>query len=158
MNVGSALVGGFVGTLVLTTVERAAGELRLTRMDLPFLLGTVFTENRRRAKVYGYLMHFTGGLIFAIAYGAFFAAIGWSSVLLGGILGAIQAVFNGTVLITVLLPIAHPRIGTPDTAAHETALIEPPGFLLLNYGRGSFLVTLASHIAYGAIVAWAIRI
>jgi hypothetical protein len=158
VNLWSALVGGFAGTLVLTTVERAAGELRLTRMDLPFLLGTAFTDNRRRAKMYGYVLHFMGGLIFAMAYGAFFATIGWSSVVLGGLLGALQAGFNGTVLVTVLLPIAHPRIGTPDTAANETALIEPPGFLLMNYGRNAFLITLGSHIAYGAIVAWAIRI
>jgi hypothetical protein len=158
MNVGSALVGGFVGTLVLTTVERAAGELKLTRMDLPFLLGTAFTDNRRRAKMYGYVLQFIGGLVFAVAYGAFFAAIGWSSVVLGMVLGIVQAAFNATVLITILLPIAHPRIGTVDTAAHETALIEPPGFMMLNYGRNSFLITLAAHAAYGAIVAWSIRI
>lgn len=158
MNIWSALVGGFVGTVVLTTLERAAGELHLTRMDLPFLLGTAFTDNRRRAKVYGYAVHFVVGLIFAVAYGIFFAAIGRSSVALGALLGALQAVFNGTVLVTILLPIAHPRIGTPDTAANETPLIEAPGFLLLNYGRNAFLVTLAAHVAYGAIVAWAIRI
>lgn len=158
MNVLSALAGGFVGTLVLTTVERGAGELNLTRMDLPFLLGTAVTDNRRRAKMYGYAIHFTMGLLFAIAYGAFFAAIGRSSVLIGGLLGALQAAFNGTVLVTILLPIAHPRIGTPDTAANETALIEPPGFLLLNYGRNTFLITLAAHIAYGVIVALTIRI
>jgi hypothetical protein len=158
MNVLSALAGGFVGTLVLTTVERGAGELNLTRMDLPFLLGTAVTDNRRRAKMYGYAIHFTIGLLFAIAYGAFFAAIGRSSVLIGGLLGALQAAFNGTVLVTILLPIAHPRIGTPDTAANETALIEPPGFLLLNYGRNTFLITLAAHIAYGVIVALTIRI
>jgi hypothetical protein len=158
MNVWSALVGGFAGTLVLTTLERAAGELHLTRMDLPFLLGTVVTDNRRRAKVYGYVFHFALGLVFALAYGAFFSAIGQSSVWLGAALGAVQAMFNGTVLVTILLPIAHPRIGTPETAANEVALIEPPGFLLLNYGRNTFLITLTAHIAYGAIVAWAIRI
>ena len=158
MNVWSALVGGFAGTLVLTTVERGASELHLTRMDLPFLLGTVVTDNRRRAKFYGYVFHFTLGLVFALAYGAFFTAIGRSSVLLGALLGVVQAMFNGTVLVTVLLPIAHPRIGTSDTAANDIALLEPPGFLLLNYGRNAFLITLASHVAFGAIVAWVIRI
>jgi hypothetical protein len=38
MSISSALGGGFVGTLVLTTGMRAATELRLTRIDLPFLL------------------------------------------------------------------------------------------------------------------------
>jgi hypothetical protein len=27
-----------------------------------------------------------------------------------------------------------------------------------NYGHGSFLVSLIAHVAYGAIVGWAIRI
>jgi len=39
MSVWGAIAGGFVGTLVLTTVLRAATELGLTRIDLPFLLG-----------------------------------------------------------------------------------------------------------------------
>jgi hypothetical protein len=34
-----AIVGGFVGTLVLTTLLRAASELGLTRMDLPSCSG-----------------------------------------------------------------------------------------------------------------------
>jgi hypothetical protein len=49
-------------------------------------------------------------------------------------------------------------MGTPETAANEVALVEPPGFLMLNYGRNTFLVMLVAHIAYGAIVGWAVRI
>ena len=55
MSIWGALAGGFAGTLVLTTVLRAASEARLTRIDLPFLLGTAVTANRGRAKVVGYL-------------------------------------------------------------------------------------------------------
>jgi hypothetical protein len=43
-------------------------------------------------------------------------------------------------------------MGTPETAANEFALIEPPGFLLLNYGRNTFFVTLVAHVLFGAIV------
>ena len=55
-------------------------------------------------------------------------------------------------LVNVLLPVVHPRMATPDTAANEITLIEPPGFLMLNYGRNTFLVTLAAHVVYGALV------
>ena len=41
MGIWGAVAGGFVGTLVLTTALSAAGEFGLTRMDLPFLLGTI---------------------------------------------------------------------------------------------------------------------
>jgi hypothetical protein len=46
-------------------------------------------------------------------------------------------------------------MGTPETGANEVALIEPPGFLMLNYGRNTFVVALASHVAFGAVVGWA---
>src|SRR5712691_525325 len=46
--IASAIAGGFVGTLVMTTIIKAAAELGLTRMDLSFLLGTSVTENRRK--------------------------------------------------------------------------------------------------------------
>jgi hypothetical protein len=154
----SALAGGLLGTLVLSSVMRVAAEIGLTRMDLPLILGTMVTENRRRAKAIGYLFHLVLGLLFALAYGAFFAAIGESSWRLGAVLGAVHAVFVSSVLINVLLPVVHPRMGTPDTAANEIALIEPPGFLMLNYGRATSIVTLVAHVVFGAIVGWAVKI
>jgi len=154
----SAFGGGVMGTLVMTTMLRAAAELGYTRMDLAFLLGTAVTDNRRKAKALGYLFHFLLGIGFALLYGAFFAAIGRSSWWLGALVAVVQALFTATVLVNVLLPVVHPRMGTPETAANEIPLIEPPGFLMLNYGRNTFVITLLAHIAYGAIVGWAIRL
>jgi hypothetical protein len=91
-------------------------------------------------------------------YAACFYAIGYSTWWLGALFGALHAMFVCTVVVNVLLPVVHPRIGTPETAANEVALIEPPGFLMLNYGRSTFVVTLAAHVAYGAIVGWAVRV
>jgi len=157
-GIWSDLVGGFFATLVLTTVLRGATQLGLTRMDLSFLLGTIATDDRRRAPAWGYAFHFLIGVGFAFAYGAFFRVVGFSSWWLGALLGVVHALFMSTVLVNVLLPAVHPRIGTPETAADETTLIEPPGFLMLNYGPRTFLVTLVSHIVYGAIVGWVIRV
>lgn len=150
--IGRAIAAGFVGTLVMTTIMRAASELGLTRMDTAFLLGTAVTDNRVRARALGYVFHFIIGLGFAWAYAGFFAIIGHAAPWIGALLGALQAVFNGTVLVNVLLPLVHPRIATPDTAANEIALVEPPGFLMRNYGRSTFVVVLAAHVAFGAIV------
>jgi len=154
----SWIAGGFLATLVLTTMTRAAGEAGLTRMDLPFLLGTIVTENRRKAKAIGYIFHFILGIAFAALYAAFFHAIGRSNWWIGALLGALHAVFTSTVLVNILLPTVHPRIGTSETAADETALLEPPGFLMLNYGRNTFLVTLASHVVYGALIGLIVRV
>ena len=154
----SALAGGFIGTMLLTTIVRAASELGWTRMDLAFLLGTMITDHRRKAKAMGYALFFAFGLAFALVYAACFAAIGTTGWRLGALFGALHAVFVCTVVVNVLLPVVHPRIGTPETAADEVALVEPPGFLMLNYGRSTFLITLAAHIAYGIVLGLAVRI
>jgi hypothetical protein len=156
--IGSALAGGVIGTLAMTTIIKTGTELGVTRMDVALLLGTVVSDNRRKARAIGYLFDFVLGVSFAEAYGAFFAIIGRSSWQLGASLGALHAVFTATVLVSVLLPAVHPRMATPDTAANEITLIEPPGFLMLNYGRGTMLVTLAGHIAYGALVGLITRV
>jgi hypothetical protein len=147
-----AIVGGMVGTLVLTTLLRAASEFGLTRMDIPFLLGTAVTVDRVRAKAIGYALHFMFGLLFALAYYAVFAVIDRSGFLLGALFGLVHAVFAGTALVNVLLPVVHPRMGTGFDAAGAAPLLEPPGFLLLNYGRQTPTVTILAHVVYGAIV------
>jgi hypothetical protein len=152
MSVWGAVAGGFVGTLVLTTALRAASELRLSRMDLPFLLGTAFTADRVRAKALGYVLHFVAGQAFALIYLAVFSAIGRSGFALGALFGLLHGVFAGTALVNVLLPVVHPRMGTSLTAADSQPLLEPPGFLMLNYGSRTPLVSAAAHVAYGAIV------
>lgn len=152
MSVWGALAGGFVGTLVLTTALRAGNELNLTRMDLPFLLGTVFTGDRTRAKSLGYLLHFLAGLAFALIYYAIFLAIGRSGWWLGAIFGLAHGLFSATALVDTLLPLVHPRMGTRYTGAPSVALLEPPGFLMLNYGARTPFVSLAAHIAYGTLV------
>lgn len=152
MSVWGALAGGFVGTVVLTSGLRACSELHVTRIDIPFLLGTAITEDRTHAKAVGYLLHFIAGLVFALVYYAVFSAIGEASWWLGALFGAVHALFAGTTLVNVLLPAVHPRMGTASSAADSSPQLEPPGFLLVNYGRSTPVVTVLVHIAYGAIV------
>ena len=147
-----ALVGGLAGTLVMTTVLRSASELGLTRMDLPFLLGTAVTDDRVRAKAIGYALHFGFGMLFALVYYAIFTAIDSSGWLLGALFGLLHGIVSTTALVNVLLPVVHPRMGSTLTAANSSPLLEPPGFLMRNYGRGTPTVALLAHAAYGAIV------
>ena len=147
-----AVAGGIVGTVVLTTLLRGASELGLTRMDIPFLLGTALTTNRVRAKALGYALHFVFGLLFALGYYGVFRAVGHSGFLLGAGFGLVHALFAGSALVTVLLPAVHPRMGSGFDAAGSAPLLEPPGFMLLNYGRQTPVATIVAHVAYGAIV------
>jgi hypothetical protein len=152
MNPWGAVAGGFAGTLVLTTALRAGSELRVTRMDLPFLLGTAVTSDRTRAKVIGYLLHFGFGQVFAFVYLGLFAALGHSGWALGALFGLAHGLFSTTALVNVLLPMVHPRMGSTYTAAGASPLLEPPGFLMRNYGRHTPGLALLAHTAYGTLV------
>jgi hypothetical protein len=152
VTIWGALAGGLIGTVVLTSGLRLAQEQGWTRMDLPLLLGTVWTANRNRANAIGYALHFANGFGFALGYYAIFRAVGFAGWAFGAALGAVHAMFAGGALINVLLPVIHPRMGTPWSDAEETPVLEPPGFLLANYGRRTVTATLIAHIAYGAIV------
>ena len=158
MSLWGALAGGFVGTLVLTTALRTANELGLTRIDLPFLLGTAVTRDRTRAKALGYLMHLAAGELFALIYYALFAAIDDSGWLLGALFGLLHGVVSATALVNILLPVVHPRMGSALSAADSSPLLEPPGFLMRNYGRGTPIATLLAHVAYGTLVGGFIAI
>jgi hypothetical protein len=152
MSISGALAGGFVGTLVLTTALRTANELGLTRVDLPFLLGTALTGDRARAKAVGYLLHLVAGEMFALVYYGIFSAVDASGWGLGALLGLLHGIVSATALVNILLPAVHPRMGSTLSAADSHPLLEPPGFLLRNYGRGTPIATLLAHVAYGAIV------
>ena len=152
MSPQGALAGGVIGTFVLTTALRAASELGLTRVDLPFLLGTVVTEDRARAKAIGYVMHFAVGAIGALGYYLVFLAIDSSGRLLGAALGLAHGLFSATAVVNILLPLVHPRMGKPWTDASSSPLIEAPSFLMLNYGPATPIVSTLAHILYGAMV------
>ena len=152
MTLWGALAGGAVGTIVLTSTLRLAQELGWTRMDIPLLLGTIFTDRRGLASVLGYAIHFSNGLVFALGYYGVFRAVSHAGWLFGAALGVVHAGLAGGALVTVLLPAIHPRMGTPWSDAEETPLLEPPGLFLENYGSRTAIGNLAAHLLYGAIV------
>ena len=152
MTIWGALAGGLIGTVVLTSALRVGQEFGWTRMDLPLLLGTVFTSDRNRANVVGYGVHFVNGFLFALAYYGIFRAVGHAGWIFGAALGLVHGIFASGALVTILLPVIHPRMGAPWTDASETPLLEPPGFLMRNYGERTAIASLIAHVAYGAIV------
>jgi hypothetical protein len=121
-------------------------------MDLPFLLGTALSADRTRAKALGYVLHFVVGQGFAFVYYGIFAAIGHGGWALGAVFGLLHGLFAGSALVSVLLPVIHPRMGTSISSAADRPLLEPPGFMMLNYGVQTPLVSLAAHVAFGTLV------
>ena len=151
MNVSSILLWGFVATVLLTSLTVAAQSLGLTRVDIPFIIGTMFTPNRDRAKVIGLAVHLINGWIFAIVYGLFFEHVHAATWWYGALLGGLQGIFIVAVLLPIL-PGVHPRMVSDFRGPEPTRLLEPPGFFVTNYGRITPLVLLVAHVLYGATI------
>lgn len=152
MDWGGWLIFGVVATAALTAVLIAAQMAGLTRMDLPLILGTAFVGDPDRARLAGAAAHVVAGQVFALGYVAFFAALGQSPLWLGAALGAMHAAV-AVGLIVPLLPGVHPRMVSERAGLRTGAALEPPGWLCLNYGLQTPLVTLAAHVVYGVALA-----
>lgn len=145
------LLWGFAGTVVLTAAMALSQRLGLTRMNMPYLLGTCVTPQRDRAKLWGVLLHIGMGWLFALLYVLIFQHVGWSTWWLGALVGAAHATF----LLTVLLPAMpgiHPRMAGTTHGPTVTRRLEPPGFAGLHYGRQTPLSIFVAHLVFGAIV------
>jgi hypothetical protein len=151
VNTGSILLWGFVGTVVLSTMMAVSQGAGWSRMSIPFMLGTMFTPDRLRAYVFGFVFHLLNGWIFSILYALAFESWERATWWLGCGIGLVHGTFVLVALMPVL-PGMHPRMASEHRGPAPTRLLEPPGFLALNYGRRTPLVTLLAHLAYGAII------
>ncbi len=151
MNGSGIMLWGFVGTVILTTLMAGSQALGLTRMNIPFMLGTMVTPDRDRAKLVGFGMHLANGWLFAALYAAAFQSWCRASWWLGMLIGVVHALF---VLVAAmpLLPGMHPRMASEQRGPSPTRQLEPPGFLALNYGKRTPISVVLSHLVYGAIL------
>lgn len=150
MNVLDVLVWGGIATVCMTAVLETAMAMGWTRMSLPYILGTVFTSNRRLAPVVGMGLHFVNGLVFAFGYALAFQSLGRANAWIGAALGVVH-----TLAILSVLPFVaglHPRMATEHEGPDARMALQPPGFFALNYGRRTPLFGLLSHLLYGAII------
>lgn len=151
MNGRSISLWGFVGTIVLTGMMAGSQALGLTRINLPFMLGTMLTPDRDRAKLAGFGLHMVNGWIFASLYAAAFQSWRRATWWLGAGIGLIHALFVLTVGMQ-LLPSLHPRMASEQHGPTPTKQLEPPGFMALNYGHRTPLSLILAHLVYGGIL------
>ena len=151
MNWPGWAVFGLLATTGLTAVMIGAQMAGLTRLDLPLVLGGIVTADPDRARVAGFFLHLGVGQGFALGYAAAFALLHVATWWLGALLGALHAAVALTVLLP-LLPGVHPRMASERAGPASTAVLEPPGLLALNYGLQTPVITLAAHLAYGALL------
>ena len=151
MRLPEVLLWGLLATGLLTKLLRASQALHLTRIDVPFLLGTMVTPDRDAAKMIGFIIHSFNGWWMALLYAAFFHGFGMATWWLGGLMGVAHAA-SVLVVIFPLLPALHVRMASEFQGPDVTRMLEPPGFLASNYGYQTPLATLIAHVAYGMVL------
>jgi hypothetical protein len=145
-------IAGFGATAVLTALLAGAQGLGLTRMNLPYLLGMMFTPDRDRAKGIGILVHLGNGWIFSAIYFAAFSLARGPSLALGCAIGLLHGVFVAAVGLPAL-PAFHPRVARPHAGPTTERRLEPPGFFGRNYGWSTGVVIVGAHVVFGALLA-----
>lgn len=151
MNWTSWLLWGFSATVVLSTNSAVAQGVGLTRMNIPYLLGTMFTTDRDKAKLYGFVAHIAAGWLFSLIYVFIFQSMKETGWWRGALIGIIHAIFVLVVVVTVL-PGLHPRMASEQYGPAAQSMLEPPGFLALHYGLRTPISVLLSHAIFGAIL------
>lgn len=150
------LLWGFVATIANSAIMSISQNLGLSRLSLPFLIGTMITGNRHAANVVGFLFYMIGGWLFAFVYYLLFVYVEQLTWLVGLVAGFVQGLFVLCVLLP-LMPHMHPRMATPYDGPSGERRLEPPGFLALHYGVRTPLVTVLAHMAYGTILGAALH-
>ena len=147
----SMMIWGLLATVAMTTILQGAQGMGLSRLSLPFLAGTFFTGDRRLAVVLGFAAYVLGGWIFALLYFVLFASLGLFTWWFGAVVGLVHGLFL-LVCGLPLLPFVHPRMASEYDGASATRVLEPPGFMGLNYGYRTPLTTLLGQAVYGAVL------
>jgi hypothetical protein len=159
-------VFGVLATVLLTTVLIMAQLGGLTRMDLPLMLGTLFSPDPDRARVVGFFIHLANGQVFALVYAAAFTLLGRAGPALGAAFGLLHAAVTLTILVP-LLPGGSPSHGLrtrrtadrgrgPGTArAVRTQLRSPDGHR--DRRRARRVRGVAGPAAQGLVASFASR-
>ena len=153
----SLVLWGLVSTTAMASILQMSQGLGLSRMSLTFLLGSALSGNRSRATVLGFVFYVTGGWLFAFLYFQFFESIGIGTWWIGVILGVIHGLFL-LVCVIPLLPFVHPRMASEHHGVTRLRQLEPPGFLAMNYGYQTPLVTVLAQAVYGGVLGACIQI
>jgi uncharacterized membrane protein YagU involved in acid resistance len=151
MSWGSWLVWGFAGTVVLTTLMSGSQGIGLTRMNLPYMLGTMVTANRDRAKVIGVGLHLINGWLFSLIYVAAFHVWGGPAWWKGAAIGLVHSLFVLTAGMSAL-PGIHPRMASVRRGPTVVRQLEPPGFLAIHYGIRTPISVVIAHVVFGIVL------
>lgn len=142
-----AILGGWVGMLLLSALLYLAPALGFPLIDIPRLIGGIFSTNADIALWLGFALFFlTGVLLFSPALAYFWMDLPGRNV---GFLGAILKGLVWSLILWVVLGLLLPVIGF----LNRLPGMENPGLFALNLGIMAALWLLLCHLAFGLALA-----
>lgn len=143
------ILGGLVATVLISALLYVAPAFGLPLIDLPLLVGGIFTGNAAVALWIGYVIFFVGGVFVATSL----LATVWPD-LPGTGLGFGVAAFKGLLwglILWILSGLILPVLGLFNRL--PPGELSAPGVFALGLGISGALALLLGHLVYGVVVA-----
>ena len=143
------LLGGWVGSLLLSAGIFLAPALGLPFIDVPHLMGGIVTASPMAAFWLGFWLNFAAGfVVFPSMLAVVWPIVPGSGVgVLGAAIKGLAFGFGLWVLSGVLLPVAGWLNRLPP------GVVQHPGFFAMHTGWLGVLAVLGGHLVYGLTVA-----
>lgn len=151
VDFGHAFLWSVFSTAVLTLIMGLSQGFGITRISLPYMIGSAFSSRRSIAMTSGMIAHFLIGTLFALGYTVVFDIFGVATWWFGAGLGILHSLFVLAVFMPAF-PAIHPRMAGKHHGPSPTRQLEPPGFFALNYGILTPYITILAHVVYGALI------
>lgn len=164
----AALIGGFIGTLVMTAMMMASKKAGMSDMPpMPLVMGSMMSGDRKKAMAIGGVIHLIvmGTIVFGIAYGLLFTAFDNDAWWVGALIGAVHGIVVGAVFMP-MMPSMHPRMSenlvgagargasqTVATDANADVEVAAPGMMGSSWGGMTPVGLVMGHVVYGIVVA-----
>lgn len=145
-----ALIAGLTGTVAMTAMMMMGKSVGMTSMDIALITGGMMTDDEAKARKIGMMLHIVmmGTIVFGIAYALLFQAFDSTSAATGLLIGAIHGVVVGAMAMPMMGAI-HPRMQAAGQGFH----LASPGFMGVQYGKGTPAGLVMGHAIYGLVGA-----
>ena len=143
IQLGHSVWIGLVATLVMTTLLYTLPLVGFPRTDVAFYLGSFLKAPRSRASLYGLVIHFSMGIVFAFLYGLGFLFLDveptWWIGAIGGIVHWLAVMLSSDIIGEINREVRAGRMRNP-------------GLFMSNLGVAAAVGSLVRHISFGTTV------
>lgn len=146
----SAVEAGVAGALAMLIVIYMGRAIRMTRMDLLWILGTMFLPRSTKSRIYltGLMVHLMMGAAFGLVHVGlltwFDPSTNGGANGLGLLLGLGHGMIAGLIM-PMLLTMAHPLVRNKE--------MPQPGFALSGFGSLTYIGVIMAHGVFGLVLS-----